>query len=60
MADAELAILLREARAVLDRYLFDGVDLRDDIAEICLKIDDALPESDAHRPKMLQGIERAA
>jgi hypothetical protein len=53
--------LLSQARAVLDRYLFDGVDLRDDVAEICAKIDDALtPAADAHQPRALQGIERAA
>ena len=28
--------LLMEARLVLEHYMFDGVDLRDDVAEICL------------------------
>jgi hypothetical protein len=60
MTTAELTSLLKQARTVLDRYMFDDVDLRDDIAEICQKIDDALPEDDTHRPHMLQGIERAA
>ena len=42
MADSPLA-LLAEARRVLDRYMFDGDLCRDDIAEVCQKIDDLLP-----------------
>jgi len=34
--------LLQDARAVLERYQFDGDVLRDDVAEICMKIDDLL------------------
>jgi hypothetical protein len=61
MTTSDHAALLSEARSVLERYLFDGVDLRDDVAEICAKIDDALPPAaDSHQPKALQGIERAA
>jgi hypothetical protein len=60
MTSVELTALLNEARIVLQRYLFDGVDLRDDVAEICSKIDDALPLPEAHQPKILHGIERAA
>ncbi len=61
MTTGEYETLLAQARIVLARYLFDGVDLRDDIAEICQKIDDVLPaEPEAHRPRALQGIERAA
>lgn len=41
MADSALA-LLAEARKVLDRYMFDGDTCRDDIAEVCQKIDDVL------------------
>jgi hypothetical protein len=37
--------LLKDARAVLDRYLFDGELLRDDVAAICMKIDDVLSEA---------------
>ena len=37
--------LLKDARAVLDRYLFEGEMLRDDVAEILMKIDDALPDA---------------
>lgn len=42
----QLLELLARARAVLDRYMFeqDGEAVRDDIAEVCLAIDDALPE----------------
>jgi hypothetical protein len=51
--------LLIEARLVLEHYMFDGVDLRDDIAEICRKIDNALPvATDSNRPRVLQGITR--
>jgi hypothetical protein len=42
MPDSSLA-LLAEARRVLDRYMFDGDLCRDDIAEVCQKIDDLLP-----------------
>ena len=46
MSHDELLALLTRARAVLDRYLFEGQDepIRDDIAEICMAIDDALPD----------------
>ena len=60
MTNAELMALLRQARTVLERYMFDDVDLRDDIAEVCQKIDDALPSPDIHQPRVLHGIERAA
>jgi len=60
MTDDYMA-LLKQARTVLDRYLFDGVDLRDDVAEICAKIDEALPPSpEVRRPRVLRGIERVA
>jgi hypothetical protein len=57
MTIADYEALLNEARVVLERYMFDGVDLRDDVAEICLKIDDALRPT---RPRALQGIARRA
>jgi len=61
MNTAESTNLLHQARAVLERYLFDGVDLRDDVAEICAKIDDALPPApQAHHSGKLEGIEQAA
>ena len=57
MTIADYEALLNEARLVLERHMFDGVDLRDDVAEICLKIDDALRPT---RPRALQGIARRA
>jgi hypothetical protein len=52
--------LLIEARVVLERYMFDRVDLRDDVADICLKIDNALPPAtNSNRPRAIQGIARA-
>ncbi len=44
MSHEELLALLNRARTVLDRYLFDdGEAMRDDVAQICTAIDDALP-----------------
>ena len=44
MRNDELLPLLARARAVLDRHLFEeGGAVRDDVAEICMAIDDALP-----------------
>jgi len=61
MITAESTALLQQARTVLERYLFDGVDLRDDVAEICARIDAALPPApEIHQPRKLEGIERAA
>ncbi|HTT02808.1 MAG TPA: hypothetical protein VMG11_12060 [Steroidobacteraceae bacterium] len=34
--------LLRTARVVLERYMWEGETLRDDVAEICMKLDDLL------------------
>lgn len=42
MTDSALT-LLAEARKVLERYMFEGETCRDDVAEICQKIDDVLP-----------------
>lgn len=41
MADSPLT-LLAEARRVLETYLFDGESCRDDVAEVCQKIDECL------------------
>jgi hypothetical protein len=61
MSTNDYVALLSEARTVLDRYLFDGVDLRDDIAEVCAKIDHALrPATGARQPRVVHGIERIA
>jgi hypothetical protein len=42
----ELIALLKRARTVLDRYMFEegGEAIRDDIAEVCMAIDDTLPD----------------
>ena len=46
MYHEELLALLAQSRSVLDRYLFeaDGEAIRDDVAEICIAIDDVLPD----------------
>jgi chorismate-pyruvate lyase len=46
MAHEDLLELLARARAVLGRYLFAEAAeaVRDDVAEICMAIDDALPD----------------
>jgi len=44
MSHEELLALLTKSRAVHERYLFetDGETIRDDIAEVCMAIDDVL------------------
>jgi hypothetical protein len=42
MSGNELLALLSRSRAIHERYLFDGEQLRDDVAEICMAIDDVL------------------
>ena len=45
MSNDELLALLKKARAVLDHHMFDDDQiLRDDVADICMRIDDALPQ----------------
>jgi hypothetical protein len=46
MSRGELLALLTRSRAVHERYLFeaDGEAIRDDVAEICMAIDDVLSE----------------
>ncbi|MGN6454151.1 MAG: hypothetical protein ACTHL7_13945 [Steroidobacteraceae bacterium] len=61
MSHDELLALLTRARAVLDHYLFEAEDepIRDDVAEICMAIDDALPdESRVHLKRVT--LERSA
>ena len=44
MSHEELLALLNKARTVLDRYLFDESEtMRDDVAQVCMAIDEALP-----------------
>jgi len=35
---------LRSVRAALDPFIFDGDHCRDDVAEVCMKLDDVLGE----------------
>ena len=49
MTYSELEGLLRSARALMDGYMFDGEELRDDVATLCMKIDDALPDPSPHQ-----------
>jgi hypothetical protein len=61
MPQDEMLALLTRARAVLDRYLFD-VDretMRDDVAEVCMAIDDALPD-EGRVPVKRAALERSA
>ena len=53
--------LLRRARSVLDHYLFeaDGAAIRDDVAAICMAIDDALPDEGRVEVKTVE-LERSA
>jgi hypothetical protein len=46
MSHEELLTLLARARTVLERYMFepDGEMTRDDVTEVCMAIDDALPD----------------
>ncbi len=43
----ELVALLARSRRVLDHYLVDGETetMRDDVAQLCMAIDDALPHA---------------
>jgi hypothetical protein len=61
MSHEELLALLTRARAVLDRYLFetDEAPIRDDVAEICMAIDDALPDETRVQLKRVT-LERSA
>jgi hypothetical protein len=42
MANTEHENLLRSARSLLDRFMFEGDEPRGDAADLCTKIDDAL------------------
>jgi hypothetical protein len=46
MTHEELLALLAKARGVLQVHMFDEAErIRDDIAELCMQIDDALPDA---------------
>ena len=61
MSHDELLALLTRARAVLGHYLFGEEDepIRDDVAEICMAIDDALPDESRVAVKRVT-LERSA
>jgi hypothetical protein len=61
MNHEELVMLLIRARDLLDTYLFepDGENLRDDVAQVCMAIDDVLPREDA-APAVRPELERSA
>ena len=61
MIHEELLALLKKARKVLEHHLFDeaGEVIRDDVAEICMAIDDALPEEGQVTVKRAE-LERSA
>jgi len=57
----ELCALLKRARLVLERYMFesDGQVVRDDVAEVCMAIDDVLPDETRVQLKKIE-LERTA
>jgi hypothetical protein len=61
MSHEELLALLTRARTVLGHYLFEdeGEPIRDDVAEICMAIDDALPD-ETRVPVKRVTLERSA
>ena len=58
----QLAALLARSRRVLDHYLLDEETetLRDDVAQLCMAIDDALPDSSRVTIKGPAQLERTA
>jgi hypothetical protein len=40
---AEYEKFLQSARSLLDRFMFDGDAMRDNVATLCMTIDDVLP-----------------
>ena len=64
MSNEELMTLLARSRAILDRYLFEanGESIRDDVAEVCMAIDDVLPADPGARDAQVDHdvLERSA
>jgi hypothetical protein len=61
MTTTEHTKLLREARTVLDRNMWDGDEIRDDVAEVCAKLDDVLLDpAIASESELTRSIEEAA
>jgi hypothetical protein len=52
--------LLAQASVVLERHLFDGEMIRDDVASICLKIDDTLSDGTDGLPAIDHLTDKAA
>lgn len=53
MQEPDLLTLLARARSVLERYMFEAESgaIRDDVAEVCMAIDDVLPVEGRVQPK---------
>lgn len=61
MTHDELLHLLTQARHVLHRYLVDDEEvMRDDVAQVCMAIDDALPDPARVTIKNAAPLERSA
>lgn len=61
MPQDDLVALLQRARTVLDRFMFEptGEAVRDDVAEVCMAIDDALPDEariKLHQPSLERSV----
>ena len=61
MPNKELTALLARARGILERYMFERESgaIRDDVAEVCMAIDDALPDESAVPVRKVE-LERSA
>jgi hypothetical protein len=65
MTDKDMLALLTRARTVLDHYLFDEATegVRDDVVQVCMAIDDALPDESrlsVRRSELDRGLEKSA
>lgn len=60
MSNDELLALLARSRTVLERYMFDGEAMRDDVAEVCMAIDDVLPTRDEVGADRADALRRSA
>jgi hypothetical protein len=65
MTDKDMLALLTKARTVLDHYLFDETTeaVRDDVAQVCMAIDDALPDESrvsVRRSELDRELEKSA
>jgi hypothetical protein len=60
MPNEELLALLSRARRVLEHYLVDEDEvMRDDVAQVCMAIDDALPDASRVTIKSAARLERS-